>query len=95
MKIGEKILELMENKKINYLGVDFELFGGDFIRVQDYEPFENIIYSCDINNLGDTPVYIMDMDYEDFQVWKHGLVNGTFCIEFILHKKEGEKNETI
>ena len=86
MKIGEKILELKENKKIKYLGIDFDLFDGDFIRVQDREPFNEIIYSCDIKDLDKVPVYIMDMDYEDFQVWKHGLVNGTFCIEFILKK---------
>lgn len=87
LKIGEKVLELMETNKVNYLNIDFDLNGTDFIRVQDYEPFTEIIYSCDIKDLKNVPLYIMDMDYEDFQVWKHGLVGGTFCIEFILNKE--------
>lgn len=87
LKIGEKVLELMETNKVNYLNIDFDLNGTDFIRVQDYEPFNEIIYSCDIKDLKNVPLYIMDMDYEDFQVWKHGLVGGTFCIEFILNKE--------
>ena len=63
------------------------------MRIKDESSEKLYTYFCSVKDFKSIPDEILDLEYDDFKIWKLGIINGDFCLEFIINKKEDDSNE--